>query len=129
MSGTVPGTVLIIAAILTAGCSGTGAGGPLAMTGDGVISLAGQDGPRFATGDVIRLPDGDPNAGMLILGYDPEADQYEARGVGRIYYAYGAEDGIWVWLDIKGRYPRDRVDRYSVRGDHITDAAMVRDAP
>ncbi|MDD1717713.1 MAG: hypothetical protein LUO88_01440 [Methanoregulaceae archaeon] len=129
MSGTVPGIVLIIAAILTAGCSGTGAGGPLAMTGDGVISLAGQDGPRFATGDVIRLPDGDPNAGMLILGYDPDADQYEARGVGRIYYAYGAEDGIWVWLDIKGRYPRDRVDRYSVRGDHIADAAMVRDTP
>lgn len=129
MSGTVPCIVLIIAALLIAGCSGTGAAGPQVFPVDGISSLAGHDGPRFVAGDVIRLPDGDPNAGMLILGYDPKADQYDARGVGRIYYAYGAEDGIWVWLDIKGRYPRDGVERYSVMCDHIADTATVRDTP
>ncbi len=129
MSGNVPGIILVIAALLIAGCTGTGASGPQAFHVTGAPSGPPDDGPRFVTGDVIRLPDGDPNAGMLILGYDPGTDQYDARGVGRIYYAYGAEDGIWVWLDIKGRYPRDRVEMYSVMCDHIADAAIVRDTP
>ncbi len=129
MSGTVPGIILVIAALLVAGCAGTGAIAPQTSPVRGDSSVQAGDGPRFAAGDVICLPDGDPNVGMLILGYEPETDQYDARGVGRIYYAYGAEDGIWVWLDVQGRYPRDLVEAHSVRGDHIPDAAMVREHP
>ncbi len=129
MSGTVPGIILVIATLLVAGCTGTGAPSPQAFPEGGVLSVQPDNAPRFSAGDVVRLPGGDPNAGMLILGYEPETDLYDARGVGRIYYAYGAEDGIWIWLDVRGNYPRELVDTYSVGGDRIPDMATIRDTP
>ncbi len=126
MDATVPLAIIVVAAVIAAGCLSTGATGPVPAPACSPAVLPG-DAPRFAEGDVVRLPEGDPNAGMLITGYSRERDEYSARGVGRVYYAYGGEDGVWVWLDVAGTYPRDRVDRYSVLCARIADSAIVRD--
>ncbi len=127
MDATVPLAVIVVAAVIAAGCLSTGATGPSSAPAR-PPSVSPGDAPRFAQGDVVRLPEGDPNAGMLITGYSRDRDQYSARGVGRVYYAYGGEDGVWVWLDVAGTYPRDRVDMYSVLCTHIADPAIVRDS-